>query len=525
MKQLLLFTVMCWLCHFLSSAQGSCATPTVVTLCPGGVSLANQTTTGMGNDRSSWKFYMYGYTYTLNGNDNIYEVNLPVGAQTLWVDTKSTSTLYVISTGNTCNATYYSSLNSSYSGCQRQSIGVSGLSKIYVWIDHNNASDITYDISFGVVTGWQYYAKGVLQPAYSCMTPIFNSKFGLYYNGVQQPYPLVYSPLNVQGTVCYKIFLKNPSGIESIKKIRFTFGADLTNPAPAVASMPGFYSTGNWVANQVSSNIIEYNFIAPNGRGDYSSSLSCNAYQFCFTFTPTSNSPATTTTSYTWWGDNIGNYSDYTGCFASGTCNTSMSCSANFCLGASGASTAASGSGSSTDPFLPVTLTEFTAEKLPESILLHWSTGTETNSGSFEIQRSENGIDFTTIGTVEAVGNSSEITQYVYSDEHPLSSTAYYRLKETDIDGTISMSPVISVNAALARLVMFPNPAKSKINIASDAAVSGISVCDLTGNELLYQDGNSALNVELLLEGIKPGTYLIKIKTELETNTRRLIIE
>ena len=78
---------------------------------------------------------------------------------------------------------------------------------------------------------------------------------------------------------------------------------------------------------------------------------------------------------------------------------------------------------------LPVELISYVCNK--KEIL--WSTGSEINSDYFTILYSENGIDFVPINNITAQGNSSQIVNY----SHPITKKGYYKLTQTDYDGTI----------------------------------------------------------------------------------------
>ncbi len=87
---------------------------------------------------------------------------------------------------------------------------------------------------------------------------------------------------------------------------------------------------------------------------------------------------------------------------------------------------------------LPVSILTFDVQLTSNGkVNLSWSTATETNNKYFYIERSSNGRDFTRIGTVNAVGNSTTRQYYTFRDEAPLSGTAYYRLSQSDVDGRV----------------------------------------------------------------------------------------
>ncbi len=88
---------------------------------------------------------------------------------------------------------------------------------------------------------------------------------------------------------------------------------------------------------------------------------------------------------------------------------------------------------------LPVELVHFDAKCDDGRVLVAWSTGSESNSARFEVERSADGAEFELIGTVQAAGNSVSSIDYSYVDERPL-STGYYRLRTVDLDGSSATS-------------------------------------------------------------------------------------
>ena len=117
---------------------------------------------------------------------------------------------------------------------------------------------------------------------------------------------------------------------------------------------------------------------------------------------------------------------------------------------------------------LPVKFTSFTAKQVNNQINLNWSTASENNSLEFIVERSEDGLDFSAIGTVKAAGNSSASLIYNYRDLYPVNGTAYYRLKQVDLNNEFIYSATKSFNLNLQNqeiVSVFPNPASSYLTI------------------------------------------------------------
>ncbi len=111
---------------------------------------------------------------------------------------------------------------------------------------------------------------------------------------------------------------------------------------------------------------------------------------------------------------------------------------------------------------LPVELVAFSARVVQNQVELYWRTSSETNNDYFTVERSLSGEYFAELGSVIGKGTTSAVNEYHFVDADPQPGILYYRLKQTDYDGTSSFSTVVSVryngpNTPL--LSVFPNPA------------------------------------------------------------------
>src|SRR5579875_2066218 len=76
-----------------------------------------------------------------------------------------------------------------------------------------------------------------------------------------------------------------------------------------------------------------------------------------------------------------------------------------------------------------------------------WTTGSETQNLYFDLERSADGVSWTSIATVKGAGTTTTKTSYEAIDYSPLRTDAYYRLKQVDISGSFSYSNIIRVPA------------------------------------------------------------------------------
>jgi hypothetical protein len=180
--------------------------------------------------------------------------------------------------------------------------------------------------------------------------------------------------------------------------------------------------------------------------------------------------------------------------------------------------------------FLPVEYVSFYAvKKSDSSVELIWSTATEKNSLSYTVERSQDGRSWETAGSINAAGNSSNITYYSFTDEKLLPNTYYYRLLETDIDGKISTSKTISINLAgtLPNVDIFPNPVKQgeSLKLQISERNCSVEVIDMNGKIISSQRYFSSTEAELPTDNIKSGVYFIKIISENGVVVKKLIVE
>jgi len=179
---------------------------------------------------------------------------------------------------------------------------------------------------------------------------------------------------------------------------------------------------------------------------------------------------------------------------------------------------------------LPVTLLNFTAALNGKSVLLQWTTSKEINTKTFVVQRSHDGSNFDNIGTVNAIGNSTEKTSYQFTDVAALNTTAnklYYRLQMVDKDGRSTYSKIATINFnSDKQFVIYPNPVKDQLLVSSNGSLSRIEmrITDQNGRivykqqlENMQAGSGNKINVAKLQKGV----YYLQIITGTDTHTTK----
>lgn len=124
---------------------------------------------------------------------------------------------------------------------------------------------------------------------------------------------------------------------------------------------------------------------------------------------------------------------------------------------------------------LPLTLLSFDAEKKDARVQLNWSVREEVNFDRYELERSADGRNFSTIAVVLRV-DPGTTPAYHYNDALPLKSN-YYRLKMIDLDGTWTYSPVAFVrfdDRSTSSISIAPNPVSDRFTVSVAGLEKGI---------------------------------------------------
>ncbi|WP_158281256.1 T9SS type A sorting domain-containing protein [Dyadobacter jejuensis] len=167
----------------------------------------------------------------------------------------------------------------------------------------------------------------------------------------------------------------------------------------------------------------------------------------------------------------------------------------------------------SSDP-LPVRLVSFEATKQKnEPTFLEWTTAEEELSKEFQIERSSNATDWSTIGVVPTTNQGVSLAEYQYYDYENVGGTTYYRLKILDIDGSYAYSRIRSVTdgPSVNKLTLFPNPISSSQqklqfdNLPSE--LQKIELVSITGMVAYSIEKPSAEGISM--DGISKGFYIV----------------
>lgn len=172
---------------------------------------------------------------------------------------------------------------------------------------------------------------------------------------------------------------------------------------------------------------------------------------------------------------------------------------------------------------LPVELTTFSASCNEGKSTLEWTTASEFNSHSFDIQLSKDGILWETIGKVAAAGNSNQELNYAFEIER-LATHKYAQLLQLDNDGKSKLFGPIEVSCKNDwSIITLPNPSEGSFNVLIRSKINHVGgtliVRNIAGQELLNLPVEilSGINLFSVQSGqLTNGTYIIEYKSSTE---------
>lgn len=183
---------------------------------------------------------------------------------------------------------------------------------------------------------------------------------------------------------------------------------------------------------------------------------------------------------------------------------------------------------------LPIELIRFAGNCADGQVEVTWTTASETNNDFFTVQRSIDGVNFEDVTIVDGAGNSSSIINYSAVDYNPYGGTSYYRLKQTDFDGTSQYSDVVAVSCGTAatdfNLVNAYDQGNGTMTVvfnAGDNELYTVTLYDIIGKQITETTGKaySGQNqINIAVGDLARGIYMVNLKNEFKSFGRRVML-
>ncbi len=185
---------------------------------------------------------------------------------------------------------------------------------------------------------------------------------------------------------------------------------------------------------------------------------------------------------------------------------------------------------------LSVALLNFNAEKSGATSTLTWQTANEHKSEAFIIERSLDGTQWETIGSVDANGTSSKIIGYKFIDKNPVIGINYYRLKITENTGGIKYSEMknlfFSKQNAVNIVNILPNPFANFLSVTYSLPNRGevlITIMDAQGRILSSHESSASKGTNTMkfnTTNYAKGLYFITVNYNgMLTNYKMIVKE
>ncbi|MBN8545881.1 MAG: T9SS type A sorting domain-containing protein [Ignavibacteria bacterium] len=185
---------------------------------------------------------------------------------------------------------------------------------------------------------------------------------------------------------------------------------------------------------------------------------------------------------------------------------------------------------------VPVELSNFASTVSGNSVILEWSTATETNNAGFTLERKSASGSWIKAAEIQGAGTSTKPVEYRFSDNNLTPGTYNYRLIQRDFDGretiySLLNEIVISVPGQFELGQNYPNPFNPTTVIRFSLPVSGMTslkVYNETGEEVatLVDGVREAGNYEISFDarGLSSGVYFYTLSSGEFSQTKKLVL-
>jgi hypothetical protein len=171
---------------------------------------------------------------------------------------------------------------------------------------------------------------------------------------------------------------------------------------------------------------------------------------------------------------------------------------------------------------LPVTITSVNAiRNSDKTVGVLWKTANETNLNHYEVERSVNGVSFTSIGSVLPKANNGASAQYLFTDKDLIGGDLFYRIKAISEGGRVQYSSIVKIGASkgTGSMLVSPNPVENKqMTIRYDGVETGSYVL-----ALLNGAGQKVCSTKITISGAT-GTQTIPMGKLVSSGNYLLLI-
>jgi hypothetical protein len=196
---------------------------------------------------------------------------------------------------------------------------------------------------------------------------------------------------------------------------------------------------------------------------------------------------------------------------------------------------------------IPVEMLNFAGEVRSGGNALYWETASEENNYGFDIERkldTEDENAWTKIKFIQGQGNSSNLVRYNYLDNEVVPNETYqYRLKQIDLDGTVSCNSSQIVTLTYTQVgdvelyANVPNPVRETTELSfklPQNEVVKLEIIDIYGNVVKTLVNDQMLSASIhnfQWDGtdnagtkVSSGSYIYRLKAGDEILTSKMTV-
>jgi len=172
---------------------------------------------------------------------------------------------------------------------------------------------------------------------------------------------------------------------------------------------------------------------------------------------------------------------------------------------------------------LPVNLSNVKATQQSNSIKVEWSNMTELDMVSYGIERSVDGRNFVSVGTVNARLNNGTRSDYSFIDANPFAAINYYRIRTLESSGKTKYSIIVKVDirSGATLLVLYPNPVvDGQLSYQANNLAKGkytIRIVNSMGQQVYSKTlnhGGGSVSEAMSLPVLKAGIYSLQLSSD-----------
>jgi hypothetical protein len=146
------------------------------------------------------------------------------------------------------------------------------------------------------------------------------------------------------------------------------------------------------------------------------------------------------------------------------------------------------------------------------AVNLTWKTTIESNTKSFQIERSSDGISFKSIGEVQSKAVPQEVNVYSFMDRNPGSNHNFYRIRQltTDNKSTVSNVENVKMSCDAEAISVYPNPTEGIVYVKGLTSKGTVKIYNALGQLVIQKEIQNSVE-GINMNGVADGFYQIHV--------------